>query len=1071
MSQMQRIKRNRLYGAAESVKKTQMFLVALTLTGFISLPSLAEANGALDTIEGQTLKKTDWQIEKPTYVQDSTITADSVSFKDQTYLSDNTGAAGNTDWQNYPNQAAPFQLDYNTSLKANQRVEIANLKVGQTDPSTMSPMAAFSLAGASVAVPTLDIHDISSAEKNTNRKLIGLSTSYGQTGDSSNPTYQGSSIKADTISIRTISTNSAGQLIGANMGAVNWEPSTKNGEMNLSIQDIHNEKTTPTIMDTEVTAGNVAYGMLNDLSQDPSFIKNVPFTVSGTTTIGNITADYGSAVGTYVVSAAADDDQQNNYVRFHQLDMSGIQGSDISIGLYGGVGKIRVENAIINMTGKNNEYAGLYTASVPDFTAAKVKEFALAGPYEGSIYMDNAAGRYTINGNVLADQANHQLILQAMYNMMKSQLSQSGFTDEQIQEQLKPYEEQLEQQKKYVSGNINLGGRLSLYGDVYAKNGGTVNLHLAENSTFEGQADSYTDFDAAGSLTPRTVNINDSLDDTAFGKWNRLDEKTDGFYQNYGLPKLTEGTINITMDPGSTWTARGKSFITSLDFNGGGLVDTRKGHGVSVNIEKLTGNGGTFLMDFSRDPARSDMLYIKDISSAGTQNIQGYLLPGTKPEELKGMRFATTGGDDYKRGTGKFTVSLTQGQGVNNVSLVVKNEKFDPTAVAVNESFNGGKNGMGTYKLGNDYVTAVFSGKEYTHKVPDMTKVMQARQTGETYLDDKGNFLPEYMKEETIENPVKEGTNWYIDTAVTTPSDSGKIIKKSSQLDYTNAIYGIYTDNLNKRLGEARYSADGDGLWTRIRHDKLGRENTYGAKNTMDELGYDWKREETSFGRHVQGMAFDYMNGTVDFKEVNGHGEDKRYGFWLYDTRLGNHGHYTDLIAKYGRLTNKYDLYPEAGDKVHGDYKNNYFSLSFEYGRKKDLGSSWYVESQGQLQYTHLSNADFTTSQGTDVHLSGVNSLISRLGFRFGWDTGRNATFYMNLDWLHEFLGDQDIFAVDSTGIMDVTGYNRGSWYNWGAGLSTHVGRNTYLFIQGDHAFGQHMEHTWSFEAGANFRF
>lgn len=91
MSQMQRIKRNRLYGAAESVKKTQMFLVALTLTGFISLPSLAEANGALDTIEGQTLKKTDWQIEKPTYVQDSTITADSVSFKDQTYLSDNTG--------------------------------------------------------------------------------------------------------------------------------------------------------------------------------------------------------------------------------------------------------------------------------------------------------------------------------------------------------------------------------------------------------------------------------------------------------------------------------------------------------------------------------------------------------------------------------------------------------------------------------------------------------------------------------------------------------------------------------------------------------------------------------------------------------------------------------------------------------------------------------------------------------------------------------------------------------------------------------------------------------------------
>lgn len=76
---------------------------ALTVPGY--------ANAALDTIRGQTLTKTDWQIGKPTYITDSTITADSVSFKDQTCLSDNTGAGGNTDWQNYNNQAAPFQGD------------------------------------------------------------------------------------------------------------------------------------------------------------------------------------------------------------------------------------------------------------------------------------------------------------------------------------------------------------------------------------------------------------------------------------------------------------------------------------------------------------------------------------------------------------------------------------------------------------------------------------------------------------------------------------------------------------------------------------------------------------------------------------------------------------------------------------------------------------------------------------------------------------------------------------------------------------------------------------------------
>lgn len=60
----------------------------------------------------------------------------------------------------------------------------------------------------------------------------------------------------------------------------------------------------------------------------------------------------------------------------------------------------------------------------------------------------------------------------------------------------------------------------------------------------------------------------------------------------------------------------------------------------------------------------------------------------------------------------------------------------------------------------------------------------------EQTTDDKGNLLPEYMKEVTLESPAKEGTNWFVDEAVVTPSDSGKVIKKSMQLNYMNAIYG-----------------------------------------------------------------------------------------------------------------------------------------------------------------------------------------------------------------------------------------------------------------------------------------
>lgn len=1052
---------------------------ALTVPGY--------ANAALDTIRGQTLTKTDWQIGKPTYITDSTITADSVSFKDQTCLSDNTGAGGNTDWQNYTNQAAPFQLDHNTSLTANQGLEIANLQVGQQSQYATLANAAFALTGASLATPTLEIHDIASAEGNTNPYFTGFYTASNVEDTYTDGKYIDNTLRADTIHIHDISTDSAQKLIGANMGAIDWKPFTAGATNNLLIENI-SDTVDHDVLNVEkgVETGTLVYGLANNLIgsnslTDPQDIYDVPFTVSGTTTIRNINATHGSAIGE-IATWATGSDHKNNTIRFHELNISDIHGSDMSIGLYGGVAKISVENANINMTGKNNEYAGLYTASVPDFKTDTVKEFAVAGPFLGNIYMDDAEGKYTINGNILADQANHALYLKDYYDLMKASseesLNQPGLTDEdkemmrqQIQEQLQPYEQAMEKEKEHPVGTINLGGHLSLYGDIYAKNGGTVNLQLTKGSTFEGQADSYTDFDAAGSLTPRKVDIKSSLDNTSLGKQNNWEYQADIMYQQAGVPRLTEGTINITMDPGSTWITRGKSFITNLDFNGGGLVDTRKGHGVSVNMEKLTGNGGTFLMDFSQDHAKSDMLYIKDISGAGTQNIEGFLLPGTQANNLKGLRFATTGGDDYKRGTDKFTVSLFPGQGVNNVKLVVKNEKFDPDATAINESFNGGKDGTGTYKPGNDYITAVFSGKSYTHKVPDMDKVAKAISSGETYMDDKGEFLPEYMKDETIDNPVKEGTNWYVDALVSTPSDSAKVIKKSSQLAYTNTIYGITTDTLEKRMGEARYSEPGDGMWGRVRYDGLGRTNLYRANDTMTELGYDWKRKEGTDGKQIQGAAVDYMNGKGEFRGITGSNESKRLGLWFYNTWLGNKGHYTDLVAKAGRLSNKFDLYQPGLPKDHGDYRNNYYSLSFEYGRKKELGHQWYVEPQAQVQYTRLSGADYTTSQGSRVRLDGVDSFIGRAGFRLGRELDDKNTLYVNGNVYHEFAGSQGMHASDLTGDMDVTGYNRATWYELGLGLSSKVGHNAYAHMSFDRQFGNGIEHSYSLQAGVDWKF
>lgn len=693
----------------------------------------------------------------------------------------------------------------------------------------------------------------------------------------------------------------------------------------------------------------------------------------------------------------------------------------------------------------------------------------------GKINFNDPDGNYTINGNVIADAGNQLHIDEAYYQYYKSQLDDPDINEgqkEYAEAYLKGLETTIQTIKDRQYGSINLAGHLKLYGDVYAKDGGTVNLHLQDGSYFEGQADDYADLDAAGQLTPRQVDVSSDLNKSALGHLYGWKNQADMAYAMYGVPRLNAGTINLTMDPGSKWQTRGKSFITSLDFNHGGLVDTRKGHGVSVAIGKLTGEGGTFLMDLSKDADKSDMFYVRDLSQSGVQHIQAYLQPDTKVEELKGIRFATTGGDDYKRDPAtKFDVSLAKDQGINNVTLKVKNEKFNPEDTAANEKFNGGKNGMGTYKPGNDYVTATFSGKGFTKEVPDQEKIMTDAMAGKQTTDDAGNLLPEYLKTETIENPVKEGTNWFVDEAVVTPSNNAKVIKKSMQLNYMNAIYGVYTDSLEKRLGEARYSGDGDGMWARIRHDRVGRDSLYEANNTMTELGFDWRNDRTKFGRHIQGAALDYMDGSADYKEVTGRSDSKRYGLWSYDTRLGDKGHYTDIVAKYGRLQNEYTLYPEMGGPVKGDYHNDYWSLSFEYGRKKPLASNWFIEPQAQLQYTYLGSTDYRTSQGTQVDLAGTDSLISRLGFRLGKDVSDRTSFYITGDFFHEFLGNQDVSAWDRTGRMDVTGHNDGSWYNAGLGFTTRVGKNSYAYASFDRSFGPHVDRTWTLEAGVNCRF
>lgn len=760
-------------------------------------------------------------------------------------------------------------------LVANEGVNISNINFHDT--TSTGEKHGLYVFGATVEAPTIRVDNLTTDSTEALAGLVaGTDVGYGMNKET---------LKADSIYVGNVKSDTSKYVYGSLLQGALWQSFHEGQDNNLTIENITGGADNAIVGGIEVQFAN---STMSDCSYD----------ITGDTVISNINSTQGSAYG--IMAKGSSTGSEAAYMHLNNLKISDIHGKDLSVGICGHVGDIIVDNADINMTGKDG-YNGLYAEPVADAEKAAVNSFAISGSLVGNIKLDNAEGSYNIQGDILADRFNYDKQVEAALKQLEDPKTQEqlkeqlkeihpDWTDEQVDDFINNQVADLVNTLKN-SGHINLGGKLALYGDVYATCGGNVNINLTKDSIFEGQADNYADCDTFCSIVWRKADL-DGLNKSALYKLFGFDSMQEQL-EMQGLPIVGAGKIDISMKDDSIWKAHGKSFVDTLNFKDGGLVDMHAEDGSSITAGKVTGNG-TFIMNLSNNADKSDMLYVKDFSEAGVQTIQANLKDGLKPEDLKGMRFATTGGDDYKRNPNeKFKVVLYKNQGVNDVTYKVsneafnvKNEKFDPEATETNEKFNGGKDGAGTYKPENDYITAIFSGQSFTRETVDFEKIQQDVNNGtiedwDDLYDENGKFLPQYIKKEIIENPVKEGTNWYLDTAVNTTSNSGNIIKNAAALDYANAVT---TDTLNKRLGEARYSNEGDGMWARVRHDRFGKTNRYEGKNTMTELGYDWKRCDTSYGKHMQGAAVNYTTGSADYKGVTGESSTKRYGLSFYDT-------------------------------------------------------------------------------------------------------------------------------------------------------------------------------------------
>ena len=273
-------------------------------------------------------------------------------------------------------------------------------------------------------------------------------------------------------------------------------------------------------------------------------------------------------------------------------------------------------------------------------------------------------------------------------------------------------------------------------------------------------------------------------------------------------------------------------------------------------------------------------------------------------------------------------------------------------------------------------------------------------------------------------------------------------------------------DEMHQRMGELRSSNGEAGIWARM---KRG-ESKYGDMDIKNQystyqLGYDEKVGDSNW---YIGGALSRTEGKSSF--ATGSGENQSTGFTVYGTYVADDGQYIDLSAKYARLDNEFDVFGRSGIESTGDYRNNGYAFSAEYGKRIEAGNDFWVEPQVQLTYGHLSSANYTTSRDVRVTQDAMNSVVGRLGFAAGKDIGA-GNVYVKASYLYDFDGDTNVKMTDGQNSAVYDQDLGGGWFEVGIGTNINLSETSHLYFDVEKTYGGDIENPWQWNAGVRFDF
>ena len=624
-------------------------------------------------------------------------------------------------------------------------------------------------------------------------------------------------------------------------------------------------------------------------------------------------------------------------------------------------------------------------------------------------------------------------------------------------------------------GNIS-GSSIIVTGNGELKNSGTININ-GELKTDSGRIYNSKDL-TAGSITTNGQVRNDVNGTISVEKTiNANSLHNSGSVSGNELITL-EGVTNGGFLAGSYTNA-------SLEFNS---IDTRdiintgkiKAQTIDndlniANMGEMTINntmtvGGVLKNGEGADITAQNIIIKQDSADSGSDTTsfnKGSMTVKGKLELQNGANFS------FENGAGtSVNINNLQGDGNNKLNIAAGTTGIQVgTANLINGNITvndltkdqitiGTNNSTGLQVIGTSNATKRFNSSDLAGSMQQLVDTVGIG-TGnqlDSALAQESDILPE------ITALVDDNGNVIINSIRTKGHVANEGITELANVAFM--AWRAENDEMHQRMGELRSSNGEAGIWARM---KRG-ESKYGDMDIKNQystyqLGYDEKVGDSNW---YIGGAISRTEGKSSF--ATGSGENQSTGFTVYGTYVADDGQYVDLSAKYARLDNEFDVFGRSGIESTGDYRNNGYAFSAEYGKRIEAGNDFWVEPQVQLTYGHLSSANYTTSRGVRAAQDAMDSVVGRLGFAAGKDIGA-GNVYVKASYLYDFDGDTSVKMTDGKNSAVYDQDLGGGWFEVGIGTNINLSETSHLYFDVEKTYGGDIETPWQWNAGVRFDF